>query len=126
MPNRTLAATLLALLVAAGCAPVSLRTQPAPISACMDALATGVLVTSNLSGLAIRGGDEDVVTEVEWPFGYTARRDATGVVLVDSAGVDVAREGQVIQMGGGFGADGVFHACPGSVTVAPVDAVVPE
>ena len=116
MPNRTLAAAVLALLVAAGCAPVGLRTQPAPLSACMDALATGVLVTSNLSGLAIRGAD-GTVQEVEWPFEYTARRDTLGVVLVDSVGVDVAREGQVIQMGGGTGADGVFHACPGSISV---------
>ena len=123
--RRNLGATLLAALVLAGCGiPVTLRTQPAPISACMDALATGVLVASSLSGLAIRNGDE--VTEVEWPFEYTARRDATGLVLVDSGGVDVAREGQVVQMGGGHGADGVFHACPGSITVAPIDVDAPE
>ena len=72
MPLRTLAATALSLLLLAGCGvPVGLRTQSAPISACMDALATGVLVTSNLSGLAIRGGEDGVVTEVEWPFEYT-------------------------------------------------------
>jgi hypothetical protein len=118
MPNRTLAAALLLVLVVSGCAPVGLRTQPAPISACMDALATGVLVTSNLSGLAIKGGD-GTVQEVEWPFEYTARRDATGVVLIDSAGAEVAREGQLIQMGGGTGANGVFHACPGSISVVP-------
>ncbi len=117
--SRTLGATLLAaLLVAAGGVPVTLRTQPAPISACMDALATGVLVTSSLSGLAIRDG-EGAVQEVEWPFEYTARRDAVGVILVDSAGQEVAREGQLIQMGGGTGADGVFHACPGSISVVP-------
>ncbi len=109
---------VVALLALAGCgAPVGLRTQPAPISACMDALATGVLVSSNLSGLAIRGGGEDGVTEVEWPFGYTARRETLGLLLVDTVGAVVAREGELIQMGGGFGADGVFHACPGSVSV---------
>jgi hypothetical protein len=85
----------------------------------MDALATGTLVASPQSGLAIRGGEEATVTEVEWPFGYTARREVTGLVLVDSAGTAVAREGDVIQMGGGSGADGVFHACPGSISVVP-------
>ena len=110
-------ALLLVAAVLGGCAPVSLRTQQAPISACMDALATGTLISSSLSGLAIKAPDGTVV-EVEWPFQYTARRDVTGVALIDGAGVLVAREGQVIQMGGGTGADNVFHACPGSVTLA--------
>ena len=121
MTLRTIAAAALALTVVAGCgAPVGLRTQPAPISACMDALATGTLVASSKSGLAIRAGDENEIIEVEWPFEYTARRDITGLVLVDSVGQVVAREGQVIQMGGGSGADNVFHACPGSISA--VDA----
>ncbi len=119
MPLRALPSVALALLVFAGCGtPVGLRTQPAPISACMDALATGVLVSSNLSGLAIKA-DESAIQEVEWPFEYTARRETTGLVLLDSVGQVVAREGQLIQMGGGTGADGVFHACPGSISVVP-------
>ena len=118
MPLRSLSAATLTVVLLAGCgAPTGLRTQPAPISACMDALATGTLVSSSLSGLAIKAPDGTVV-EVEWPFEYTARRDVTGLALIDSAGVLVAREGQVIQMGGGTGADNVFHACPGSVTLA--------
>lgn len=118
MTFRPIAAAALAVALLAGCGtPVGLRTQPAPMSACMDALATGTLVASNKSGLAIEGGGEEGVTEVEWPFGYTARRDTFGVVLVDSAGVEVARAGQRIQMGGGHGADNVFHACPGSISV---------
>ena len=120
MTFRPIAAAALAVVLLAGCgSPVAIRTQPAPLSACMDALATGTLVASNLSGLAIRGGDEGEVTAVEWPFEYTARREITGLVLIDSVGVVVAHEGQVIQMGGGSGADGVFHACPGSIAVVP-------
>ncbi|HET9852254.1 MAG TPA: hypothetical protein VFP56_07085 [Candidatus Limnocylindrales bacterium] len=115
--SKCLIGGLLTALVCIGCAPISLRTQPAPISACMDALATGTLVSSSLSGLAIKAPDGTVV-EVEWPFEYTARRDMTGLALIDSAGVLVAHEGQVIQMGGGSGADNVFHACPGSITLA--------
>ena len=114
--SRSLAALALTVVVAACGAPVGLRTQPGPISACMDALATGTLVTSNVSGLAIRAGDGAVI-EVEWPFEYTARRETVGLVLIDSAGQIVAREGQLIQMGGGTGADGVFYACPGSIAV---------
>lgn len=113
---RSLAALALTVVVAACGVPVGLRTQSAPISACMDALATGTLITSNLSGLAIRAEDGAIV-EVEWPFEYTARREAVGLVLIDSVGQIVAREGQLIQMGGGTGADGVFHACPGSISV---------
>jgi hypothetical protein len=121
MTRHAFAAVLLAAMLISGCgAPVGLRTQPGPISACMDALATGVLVTSNLSGLAIRGGEDRTVTEVEWPFEYTARHDGVGVVLVDSAGQVIAREGQLIQMGGGTGADGVWHACPGSISLVAV------
>ena len=122
--NRTLPGILLlAASLLAGCgAPVALRTQPAPISACMDALAMGTLVSSNRSGLAIRASD-GTVQEVEWPFEYTARREVTGLALYDSAGQLVAREGQLIQRGGGTGAEGVFHACPGSITLAEENAV---
>lgn len=120
MTYRPIAAAALAVAMLAGCGtPVSLRTQPAPLSACMDALATGTLVASAKSGLAIRAGDEGEMIEVEWPFGYTARRDLTGLALVDGAGTVIAHEGQVIQMGGGSGADNVFHACPASISVAP-------
>ena len=111
------AAVLVLLVLLAGCgAPVALRTQPAPVSACMDALATGTLVSSARSGLALKAADGTLL-EVEWPFGYTATRDATGLTLLDSAGVVVAHEGQQVQAGGGSGADNVFHACPGSVSV---------
>ena len=116
--SRTFAGALfLVAAVLVGCAPVGLRTQPAPISAFMAALATGTLVSSALSGPAIKAPDGTIV-EVEWPFEYTARRDVTGLALIDSAGMLVAREGQVIQMGGGTGADNVFHACPGSIKAA--------
>jgi hypothetical protein len=117
MSFRPIAAAALAAILLAGCGtPVGLRTQPAPISACMDALATGTLVASAKSGLAIRAADGTVI-EVEWPFEYTAKRDVTGLTLIDSAGGVVAHEGQVIQMGGGSGAENVFHACPGSISV---------
>lgn len=106
----------------AGCgAPVALRTQAQPVSACMDALAIGTLVASNRSGLALRAADGTIL-EVEWPFGYSARRDAAGLALLDATGVAIAYEGQQVQMGGGSGADSAFHACPGSVSVVTPEA----
>ena len=117
-PVSVIAALLVAIVVAACGAPVGLRTQPGPISACEDALATGTLVTNNQTGLGIRGAD-GTVQGVEWPFEYTARRDVGGLALYDSVNVLVAREGQVIQMGGGTDDDGVWHACPGSIKVIP-------
>ena len=117
--SATVALTIaLASTALAGCGtPVALRTQANPTSACMDALAIGMLVTSVKSGLALQA-ENGTVLEVEWPFGYTARREATGLALYDNAGVLVAHEGQRVQAGGGSGADNVFHACPGSVSVS--------
>ena len=118
--RAALAVPALAIVLLAGCAPATLRTQPAPVSACMDALATGTLVSSNRSGLAIRaGGASGEVIEVEWPFGYTARREMTGLTLIVNTGKVVAHEGEVIQMGGGTGADNVFYACAGAISVVP-------
>ena len=115
---RPIACLALAVAVLAGCgAPVALRTQSAPISACMDALAIGKLVPSSRSGLALQAPDGTIL-EVEWPCGYTARRELTGLTLLDSTGAVIAHEGQEVHAGGGGGADNVFHTCPGSITVA--------
>jgi hypothetical protein len=111
----------LALGVAVGaCMPVQLRTQPAPISACDAALASGRLVSSPRSGLALGNAAGVVTTEVVWPFGYAARRDATGLVLLDSQepdGTVLAREGDWIEVGGGSDGSGAFVVCPASLRV---------
>jgi hypothetical protein len=106
----------MALLVA-GCA-VQLRTAPAPVEVCNLALISVPHVTSAQSGLALVDSTGHV-TEVLWPFGYTARRGVSGVELVDEKGAVVAREGDFVEMGGGLGANDVWGACPGSVTVVP-------
>lgn len=96
-------------------APVGLRTAAAPAQACMDALMVGTLARHPLSGLGITSADGQS-TPVEWPFGYTARGQGGRIVLVDPSGTVVAREGDEIQVGGGFGTN-FWHAC-GPVSVA--------
>lgn len=117
--NHRLAALALIAVVLAACSPVQLRTAPAPVDACEDALGSGRLVTSQQSELALQGTTGEVF-QVLWPFGYSARSAGTGVELLDETGKVIAREGDFIQAGGGFGVNGVFGACAGSVRVVPV------
>lgn len=48
---------------------------------------------------------------VIWPPGYSSRPDGETLVLVDRFGSVKARQGDIIGMGGGEGADGVFQGC---------------
>ncbi len=89
---------------------ITLLTEPAPAQACDDALAQGTLVPDPRSGLALDSGSGER-TAVVWPFGYSTRLVDGVIELVDSSGAFVAREGDVVQMGGGFGANGLFYSC---------------
>jgi hypothetical protein len=111
--RRFLLALSVAIALAACGTPVALRTAPAKVNACDLALLVGELVASTKSGLAVRNAD--TVTEVVWPFGYSAARETTGLVLRDDTGKVVAHEGQRVTVGGGGSAEGVFVACAGSV-----------
>ena len=116
------AATMLAAVVAAcqsgsvpiGGGAVAIRTAPAVAQACMDALAGGTLAANNASGLGINsaGGEQ---MAVEWPFGYAARNNLGAIELLDETGKVVAKVGDEITVGGGFG-NQFWHAC-GPVTV---------
>ena len=116
MPKIIGIAALAVLLC--GCS-VQLKTAPAPVSVCDDALTSGRLVTSAQSGLALADSTGHV-TEVLWPSGYSARRGVSGIELVDEKGAVVAREGDFVEIGGGLGANDVWNACAGSITVVPV------
>ena len=118
MNLRRLGAVALLTIVLSGCATVELRKAPAPVDACDNALASGFLIRSRESGIALRDATEDI-HQVLWPFGYAARVGLTGVELLDETGKVVAHEGDFIQAGGGFAADGAFGVCAGSVTVVP-------
>ena len=93
---------------------VTLLTQAQPVDACDDALATGTLVPNLQSGLGLQSPDGQL-TPVMWPFGYSALYADDVLQLVEESGNVVAVEGNVISMGGGFGAGNLFHACPGSI-----------
>ena len=119
---RLVAASLLVVAVGAcqtasvGAVPVNIKTAPAVAQACMDALAGGKLAVNNESGLGITSADGEAMP-VEWPFGYTARNELGTTVLVDDKGQVVAKVGDDVSVGGGFG-NKFWHAC-GGVTVTP-------
>lgn len=77
----------------------------------MDALARGTLVPDPRTGLGLANGAER--TPVMWPFGYSARLVDGVIELVDGSARFVAREGDAVEVGGGFGANGLFYACTG-------------
>lgn len=77
---------------------------------CRLALGGGELARHPDSGLGVKNGFGDL-RPIVWPFGYTARQDGDGAVLVDRAGDIVAWEGDLVQFGGGLNVDGVFAAC---------------
>ena len=119
---RRLGATLLVALAITACsgtpaatvAPtdpptVAIRTAPAGNLACMDALMSGTLARHAATGLGVTSADGQQMA-VEWPFRYSARVVDGRIVLLDETGKAVAREGDKIQVGGGFG-NAVWHAC---------------
>jgi hypothetical protein len=97
-------------LVLAGCA-VPIETQPPPNSdECRLARVGGIVVLDPQVGVGLRD-QRGVIHRVIWPFGFSAHRDLTGVVLVDDTGRIVAREGDEIATAGFTRDDGVKHPC---------------
>ena len=93
---------------------IAITTARVANAICMDALMTGKLARDARTGLGVTGADGQQMA-VEWPFGYSARNDGGRLALVDETGEIVAREGDSVQVGGGFG-NVVWHAC-GPVSV---------
>jgi hypothetical protein len=119
-PLAVVLAVVVVALASVGCNQLVLRTAPAPQEACDAALLSGRLVSSRESGLAIQVPGEPNL-EVTWPFGYRAGGFAGSLELQDETGRVVAREGDVVQMGGGMGGDGSFFACAGTIHVVPAE-----
>ena len=55
------------------------------------------------------------ITEVLWPAGYTATKEANGLVLRDEKGAILVHEGERVEMSGGLGANEIWVACAGSI-----------
>lgn len=109
--------TALAACTDASAPGVQLRIAPVPAAACMDALIGGTLARNAQSGLGIISADGRA-TAIEWPFGYGAWIELGRVVLGDETGKTVAREGDEITVGGGFGKQFWFACGPVTVTKA--------
>jgi hypothetical protein len=123
--RRNLAAMLvpaLAMLLA-GCAsapvgPVTINTAAAPSEVCEAAFVGGVLAYDSTYGLGLKGSGR--VAVVVWPYGYSARREQDGVVvLIDPAGRVVAREGDYIEAAGAFGDTAAYVECDLKVNPSP-------
>ena len=94
----------------AGCS-LAIRTEPAPggpNSICEAAFIGGVLAADPADGLGLRGETHGVASVV-WPFGYSARRESSGIALLDRSGQVVAREGDTVAMVGAWGDDGTAY-----------------
>jgi hypothetical protein len=124
-PRFTVVMAAATLLLIAACAatppptpePITLATQPPPVSsACDAALGGGRLVPDPRSGLAVAGPD-GVAMPVAWPNGYAAAIVDGQIVLLDANGQAVAVEGDTVQFGGGLGVNDFFWVCPAEVTV---------
>jgi hypothetical protein len=96
---------------------LALMTQaPAPANqACMEALAVGELALNPRTGLGIVAGSD--VIPVVWPNGYTASVVETTLVLFGPDGTPLARLGDQVELGGGFGGDGLWYPCHGQLSV---------
>ena len=116
MRIRSVVGLILATSIVAGCS-VQLHTAAAASETCDLALIAGSLEKHPQTGLGIGTGGEQV-TPVQWPFGYSARMDLSGVVLVDETGKVIAKEHDRVEAGGGSGAEGVWIACGPVSTVS--------
>lgn len=98
---------------------LALRNQPpaGPNEACMDALASGTLAINERSGLGLEIGTDKMA--VAWPFGFTAWLIDGTPTLFDAQGHVLARAGDQIQMGGGFGAGDFWYPCADQISAGP-------
>lgn len=84
---------------------------PGVMLACMEALASGVLAGDPMDPwrVWVVAGDASRF-DVVWPTGFGVRF-TPGAEVVAGTGAVVAREGDAITLGGGFGQAHVFSAC---------------
>jgi hypothetical protein len=110
---RKVIAVLVVIAVAAGTLGLAIALASAGPFGCATALLQGTLVEMDgtLAVASVPGGH---VTRVEWPFGYGVGEE-DGALTLTRVFTTVAREGDLVSMGGGEGGPG-FRAC-GPVTL---------
>lgn len=91
-------------------APVLLPTSDWDGGEAMTALGGGRLALDDAGCVVLANGAE--ATYALWPKGYGTRLDDGVVVIVDAEGREVAREGETIQVGGGYSEPGRYAAEP--------------
>jgi hypothetical protein len=96
---------------------IDLRTASEPSEGCYTQYSSGRLAVDPRSGLGVIEPDGDLVA-VTWPFGFTARPEPSGAVLIGDDGEVIAREGDTVGFTGGPSADGSIFACTGVARVA--------
>jgi hypothetical protein len=110
------ATVLLTAWIVASCAapadgPVTIATERSAIRVCPAARIGGRLVGDTEWGLALENAGNR--SGAIWPHGYSARRIAGIVHLVDAQGNDIAHEGDLIHAGGSSDDDGTARVCFG-------------
>jgi hypothetical protein len=101
-------AALAALVVVAGTALLAVALGSGSLGSCPTALLQGRLVNAG-GTLAVANVPGGGVTLVEWPFGYGVGED-DGTLTLTRLFATVAREGDLVSVGGGEGGPG-FRGC---------------
>lgn len=119
---RVVAFLVIAVAAAVACTPapsdgpVTIETGAAG-GACALAGVGGVLIADPTYGLAFKGQDRN--RRAVFPYGYSARREAGVVLLIDPSGRVIAKEGDQIRGAGALGDDITFLMCDVTVVPAP-------
>jgi hypothetical protein len=87
---------------------------------CMTALSGGYLARDDRTGMGVVDASGEHPRAVVWRAGMTAWLVDGRAVLVDPMGNIVARDGDLIEYGGGLLPDGSFFACSGPSLQAPM------
>ena len=97
-------------VVAPSGSAIELWTATQPSTLCALARDSGRLALDPRSGLGVAEPNGEIHS-VKWRFGYSARHEPGGAVLIAPTGEVVAREGDLISFAGGAMEDGSFFAC---------------